>query len=57
MARTKGSIKNEIHYLKRDRRDYKTYLSKWGDNEYYRNMIDYCDKRIKLLEEVLKTKV
>jgi hypothetical protein len=56
MARTKASIKNEIHYLKQDRRDCKNYLSKWGNNEYYKNIIDYCDKRIKLLEEVLINK-
>ena len=56
MGRTKGSIKTEIHYLKRDKRDYKNYLNKWGGNEYYRNLMNYCDKRIKLLEEILLKK-
>lgn len=43
MSRTKGSIKTEIHYLKRERKD-------------CNNRIKMLNERIKLLEEVLKDK-
>ena len=44
MSRTKGGIKTEIHYLKRERKDCKM-------------RIKILNERIKLLEEVLKDKV